>query len=188
MAAWLLRRGRRGDGRHLGACPWERAGRPDAGESSLLTVATPVDNPYCSCKLTRAGPAQTLRFGGPRRIDRVVVREDQTDGAAVRSWEVQAQLVQAQLPAGSPPGAGPPQHGLSSNKMALITSDFRAMCHPDIKWANHLGLRAVQVRGRGSPTERRWATSEHLQLQCVSVSLSLLPDDAAVSYRLSSDV
>ena len=31
-------------------------------------------------------------------------------------------------------GAGPPQHGLSSNKMALITSDCGVMCSPSIKW------------------------------------------------------
>ena len=27
-----------------------------------------------------------------------------------------------------------PQHGLSSNKMALITSDCGEMCSPSIKW------------------------------------------------------
>ena len=31
-------------------------------------------------------------------------------------------------------GCGTPQHGLSSNKMALITSDCGAMRFPSIKW------------------------------------------------------
>ena len=32
-------------------------------------------------------------------------------------------------------GCGPPQHGLSSNKMARITSDCGKMRHLSIKWA-----------------------------------------------------
>ena len=34
----------------------------------------------------------------------------------------------------SPPRAATPQHGLSSNKMALITSDHVIMCSLRIKW------------------------------------------------------
>ena len=40
----------------------------------------------------------------------------------------------------------PPQHGLSSNKMALITSDCGTMCYPSTNGPNHLGFCALQCK------------------------------------------
>ena len=37
---------------------------PD-GESLLLAAAIPMENPYCSCKLTRSGRTEPLRRGAP---------------------------------------------------------------------------------------------------------------------------
>ena len=39
-----------------------------------------------------ASGIQTVTFGRPRVIDRVVVREDQTEGQTIRAWDVEAQL------------------------------------------------------------------------------------------------
>ena len=39
-----------------------------------------------------ASGIQTVTFGGPRVIDRVVVREDQTQGQTIWAWDVEAQL------------------------------------------------------------------------------------------------
>jgi hypothetical protein len=40
-----------------------------------------------------AGDTQLLTFDPPAMIDRVVVREDQTEGQAIRAWEVHAQAL-----------------------------------------------------------------------------------------------
>ena len=39
-----------------------------------------------------ASGTQILSFDAPKTIDRVVVREDQTNGQAIRGWSVSAQL------------------------------------------------------------------------------------------------
>ena len=37
-----------------------------------------------------------VEFGGQQTIDRVLVREDQTKGQAVRAWEVQGEIGEAE--------------------------------------------------------------------------------------------
>ena len=45
---------------------------------------------------------------------------------------------------------GTPHQGVSSNKMALITSDCGTMCSPNTNGPNHLGLCALQPSELGA--------------------------------------
>ena len=54
--------------------------------------------------------------------------------ALSRSRAVTAVCVRAVATHGQRSGAGPPEHGLSSKKMALITSDCGKFFYPIIKW------------------------------------------------------
>ena len=64
---------------------WQRACY-DAGSPGMLGIVEVARGSE------EAAGTQLLRFDTPRLIDRVVVREDQTNGQTIRRWEVQAQL------------------------------------------------------------------------------------------------
>ena len=64
---------------------WRR-GCYDTGSAGMVGISEHIRGSG------QAGPTQTLTFDSPRVIDRVVVREDQTEGETIRAWEVQAQL------------------------------------------------------------------------------------------------
>ena len=51
-------------------------------------VAGKTEHPLGSAE---AGTTQLVQFGTPQTIDRVVIREDQTDGQAIRGWEIRGE-------------------------------------------------------------------------------------------------
>ena len=166
--------------------------------SPRLTAAVPVENPCCSCRLTRVRPSQPcgateasgdvavyLRYlgaaasvtasytlqllkphgrsvepGGPTAssafFNSNMLTHPARARAARRRWRpAPSRRISS---ARTLRGCVTPQHGLSSNKMALIPSDCGAMRSPSIEWPcsprivvqcapralngpNHLGLR-----------------------------------------------
>eukprot|EP01052_Picozoa_sp_SAG31_P022992 SAG31_NODE_1861_length_7044_cov_169.866379_1_plen_569_part_00 len=64
---------------------WQR-GCYDAGGTGMVGIAEHA------LGSEEAGSTQLLKLDRPRMIDRVVVREDQTQGQTILQWEVQAQL------------------------------------------------------------------------------------------------
>lgn len=64
---------------------WKR-GCYDKGGAGLVGISEHVRGSG------EAGPLQTLAFDAPQLIDRVVVREDQTEGEVIRGWAVEAKL------------------------------------------------------------------------------------------------
>jgi len=65
---------------------WQR-GCYDKGSAGMVGIAEHVRGSE------HAGPTQTLTFGGPVTIDRIVVREDQTEGQTINTWVVEAQML-----------------------------------------------------------------------------------------------
>ena len=132
---------------------------PD-GESLLLAAAIPMENPYCSCKLTRSGRTEPLRRGAPACGHHALARDagESRPTAAIpmdnpycscKLTRVRSRCRRTSTSSTSPPrtwtrssASSPPRssrgpspctplyqppavikHGLSSNLLALITSD-----------------------------------------------------------------
>jgi alpha-L-fucosidase len=70
---------------------WRR-GCYDSGSAGMVGIAEHARGS------ADAGSVQTLTFASPRVVDRVVTREDQSEGEAILAWQVDAQL--------SPPSVG----------------------------------------------------------------------------------
>ena len=85
---------------------------------SRLAAATPMENPYCSCKAPHRRPPcrymqdPSCSFGGFEYYE-AELRRRAAPYSKVRPLT---------------------QHGLSFNRMALITSGCGTMCYPSIKW------------------------------------------------------
>ena len=72
---------------------WRR-GCYDAGSAGIAGIAEHARGSE------HAGPTQYLHFDRPTTIDRVVVREDQTEGEVISAWVVEAQMVADSTPPG----------------------------------------------------------------------------------------
>ena len=98
---------------------------------------------------SRVDPARDTQRQRPRRhrVTRLVGRLD-SDGNLRQIFTARWSEL-----CGSLAGAGPPQHGLSSNKMALITSHCGTMRSPSVEaWRRHAG----RVCGGVLPACRKW--------------------------------
>ena len=86
-----------------------------------LQLQTPMEDPHCSCKLTNeAGPQEG---GSDDEAGDCDSDEEMTDAARAKL------LMRQPLPKKNELlRCGTPQHGPSSKKMALITSDYGIMC------------------------------------------------------------
>ena len=103
---------------HLGLCALQHvilvgAGiglTPFASSESRPTAAIPMENPYCSCKLTRPAADPALSALVDHYWDPSKPGKTSPTKSVYLYW------------------CGAPQHGLSSKNVTLITSDYGIMC------------------------------------------------------------